>query len=155
MRIFHEIEEVLDLLDEMIDDAWSLPLSGGRCVLDAAKVRDLIDDIRANLPIEVKQAKAIVADRNEIIEGARSEAAALMRKAEQKAQALLKEDVITKQAQAYANEMLFRRQHKSREMKQAANEYADSIMSKADECLTESLKEIRNARALLKNPQKP
>ena len=81
------IEEVLDLLDEMIDDAWSLPLSGGRCVLDAAKVRDLIDDIRANLPIEVKQAKAIVADRNEIIEGARSEAAALMRKAEQKAQA--------------------------------------------------------------------
>ncbi|HJB26717.1 MAG TPA: ATPase [Firmicutes bacterium] len=148
------IEEVLDLLDEMIDDAWSLPLSGGRCVLDAAKVRDLIDDIRANLPIELKQAKAIVADRNEIIEGARSEAAALMRKAEKKAQALIKEDVITKQAQAHANEMLSDAQHKSREMKQAANEYADSIMSKADECLTESLKEIRNARALLKNQQK-
>ena len=138
------IEEVLDLLDEMIDDAWSLPLSGGRCVLDAAKVRDLIDDIRANLPIELKQAKAIVADRNEIIEGARSEAAALMRKAEKKAQALIKEDVITKQAQAHANEMLSDAQHKSR----------DSIMSKADECLTESLKEIRNARALLKNQQK-
>ena len=33
------IEEILDQLDELIDRAWSLPLTGGRCVVDADKVR--------------------------------------------------------------------------------------------------------------------
>ena len=40
------IDEILDVIDELLDRAWSLPLSGGRCVVDADKVRDLIDDIR-------------------------------------------------------------------------------------------------------------
>ena len=55
------IEEILDLLDELLDRSWNLPLSGGRCVVDAEKVRDLLDDVRLNMPTEIKQAKAIVA----------------------------------------------------------------------------------------------
>ena len=65
------IDEILDVIDELLDRAWSLPLSGGRCVVDADKVRDLIDDIRLNIPGEIKQAKAIVSDRAEIIDGAK------------------------------------------------------------------------------------
>lgn len=51
------IDEVLDMLDELLDRAWNLPLSGGRCVIDAEKVREMVDDIRLNLPDEIKQAK--------------------------------------------------------------------------------------------------
>ena len=40
-------------------------------MVDADKVRDLIDDIRLNIPGEIKQAKAIVSDRAEIIDGAK------------------------------------------------------------------------------------
>ena len=61
------IDEILDVIDELLDRSWSLPLSGGRCVVDADKVRDLIDDIRLNIPSEIKQAKAIVSDRTDII----------------------------------------------------------------------------------------
>ena len=68
------IEEILDLLDELLDRSWNLPLSGGRCVVDAEKVRDLLDDVRLNMPTEIKQAKAIVADRTEILAVARKEA---------------------------------------------------------------------------------
>lgn len=63
------VEEILDMLDEMLDRAWNLPMTGGRCVLDAEKVRDMIDDIRANMPAEVEHAKKIVADRAEIVAG--------------------------------------------------------------------------------------
>ena len=48
------IEEILDVLDELLDKAWSLPLTGGRCVVDAERVRELIDDIRLNMPTEIK-----------------------------------------------------------------------------------------------------
>ena len=61
------IDDILDAMDEMLDRAWNLPLTGGRCVVDAEKVRDLIDDIRLNMPAEIKQAKQIVADRTDII----------------------------------------------------------------------------------------
>ena len=44
------IESILNDIDELLEDSWSLPLSGGRCVVDAEKVRDLIDSIRMNMP---------------------------------------------------------------------------------------------------------
>lgn len=53
------IEEILDMLDELLDRAWNLPLSGGRCVIDAEKVREMVDDIRLNLPDEIKQARPL------------------------------------------------------------------------------------------------
>ena len=76
------IDEILDMLDELLDRAWNLPLSGGRCVIDAEKVREMVDDIRLNLPDEIKQAKAIVKDRSEILSSAKTEAEAIVRKAE-------------------------------------------------------------------------
>ena len=67
------IEEILDQLDELIDRSWSLPLTGGRCVVDADKVRELLDDVRLNLPTEIRQAQSIVADRTAIVEEAKKE----------------------------------------------------------------------------------
>ena len=61
------IDEILNMIDDMLEEAWSLPFSGGRCVVDAQKVKECIEDIRLNLPGEIKQAKMIVADRNDII----------------------------------------------------------------------------------------
>ena len=87
------IEEILDQLDDLLDKAWSLPLSGGRCVVDAEKVRDLLDDVRLNLPTEIKQAKAIVVDRTDIITTAKREAEAIVRKAEDRARAMIAQEV--------------------------------------------------------------
>ena len=96
------IEEILDMLDELLDRAWNLPLSGGRCVIDAEKVREMVDDIRLNLPDEIKQAKAIVKDRTEILSSAKSEAEAIVRKAEERARVMIAQDEVMKQAQAKA-----------------------------------------------------
>ena len=92
-------------MDEMLDRAWNLPLTGGRCVVDAEKVRDLIDDIRLNMPAEIKQAKQIVADRSDIINVAKTEAETIVRKAEDRAKALVEQEEITKQAQTRAVEI--------------------------------------------------
>lgn len=97
------IDEILDVIDELLDRSWSLPLSGGRCVVDADKVRDLIDDIRLNIPSEIKQAKAIVSDRTDIISGAKKEAESIIRKAEDRARSLVAQEQVVKAAQAKAS----------------------------------------------------
>ena len=68
------VDELLDLLDETLEESTNLPFTGGKRMVDVDKVRDIIDDVRLNMPTEIKQAKAIVNDRAEIVAGARREA---------------------------------------------------------------------------------
>ena len=96
------IDEILNMIDDMLEEAWSLPFSGGRCVVDAQKVKECIEDIRLNLPGEIKQAKMIVADRNDIIKSAERQAESALRKAEERARMLIAQEEIVKQAQEKA-----------------------------------------------------
>ena len=148
------IEEILDVLDELLDKAWSLPLTGGRCVVDAERVRELIDDIRLNMPTEIKQAKAIVADRSDIILTAKKEADALIKKAEDRARALIAQEEVVKQSQARAAELVSQAQYKAREIRQAANQFADNVLKEAEEILNTSLNQVKTTRYALKNPKR-
>ena len=145
------IDEILDVIDELLDRSWSLPLSGGRCVVDADKVRDLIDDIRLNIPSEIKQAKAIVADRAEIIDTAKKEAEQIVRKAEERARNLVAQEEVVKAAQTKATEVLSQAQMKSREIRQAAQEFSDNCLLKTEEVLVKSLTEIKATRQAFRN----
>jgi cell division septum initiation protein DivIVA len=149
-----DIEDLLDQLDELLDKSWSLPLSGGRCVVDADRVRDYIDDIRINLPNEIKQAQAIVSDRADIIAAARREAEDIIRKAEEQRKQLVAGEEIAKAAQSKSVEMLNQTKMQTREMRSSAQEYSDNILRTAEEALTKSLTELRASRQALRNSSK-
>ncbi|MBQ3068744.1 MAG: ATPase [Clostridia bacterium] len=144
------VEEILGQIDDMVDKAWDVPLSGGKCMIEADKLRDLVDDIRAALPSEIRQAQTVVADRAEIVAGAKREAEAIVRKAEERAQAMIAQEEITRQAQQRAEEMLTRAQQKSREMCKGANDFAEDVLRRAEELLTGRVGEIRQARQMLR-----
>ena len=57
------VEELLDMLFEMVDEAKNMPLSSDKCVLERDRALDLIDDIRAQFPVELGEAKMLVASR--------------------------------------------------------------------------------------------
>lgn len=145
------INEILDVMDELLDRAWSLPLSGGRCVVDADKIRDLVDDIRLNLPAEIKQAKIIVSERADIVSDAKKEAEQTIRKAEERARSLVAQQEIAKAAQAKAAEMISQAQMKSREIRQAAQEFSDSCLQRTEEVMVKSLTEVKATRQAFRN----
>jgi len=144
------IEEVLVMLDELIDKSWSLPLSGGRCVIDAERVRDLIDDIRVNIPVEIKQARAIVEDRGEIIAAAKKEAEEIVRKAELQAKKLTAQEEIIRLSQAKAAEIHSQAQMQSREMRTGAQSFSDDILRVTEESLQKALLELKATRQALR-----
>lgn len=149
------IDELLDSLDDMIDSAKHLPLSAGWCVVDAEKVREIIDDIRLNLPQEVRQARAIVADRSDIIKTAKDEAEGIIKQAEEKARAIVSQEEIVRQATNRANEIVSEAQQKSREMKKAAADFTDGLLKRTEDTFLSSLGQLKQARQVLKNPPKP
>lgn len=151
---FMNIEEILNQLDDMLDRAWGLPLSNGRCVVDAEKVRDLIDEIRLNMPSQIKKAKAILESQEDIVGTAKKEAEAIIRKAEDRARALITNEAVVKQAQAHANEIVGNAQMKSREIKHASQDFSDLMLRQTEEVLVKSLNDVRATRSVIKNAQK-
>ncbi|MBO7217293.1 MAG: ATPase [Clostridia bacterium] len=142
------IEELLEQFDEILDGGVKLP--GKRTVVDVEKLRALIDDIRLNIPGEIKQARGIVADRTDIITNAKREADGIIRSAEERAKALVTQEEITRLAQEKASEIISTAQQKSREMRKAAQDFVDDIMRRADEGLSANLSDVRKTRAALK-----
>ncbi|MBQ9354209.1 MAG: ATPase [Clostridia bacterium] len=141
------LDELLEQFDEVLDSGIKIP--GKKTVVDIEKLRAVVDDIRLNIPSEIKQARGIVADRTEIITTAKHEADGIIRNAEERAKAMVAEQEIVKLAQEKATEIISNAQTKCREMKKAAQEFVDDIMKRADEGLTSNLAEIRKTRAAL------
>ncbi len=57
---------------------------------------DIMDDIRLSMPQEIKQARAIVEDRGRIVDDANKEAEAIIKRAEERARAIVAEQAIVK-----------------------------------------------------------
>ena len=114
------IEELLEQFDEALETGIKMP--GKRTIVNAEKLRAVIDDIRLNIPSEIKQARGIVADRADIINNAKREADGIIRNAEERANALVSQEEITKMAREKAAEIIADAQGKSREMRKAAQE---------------------------------
>lgn len=144
------INENLDLIDDILDAAWSVPLSGGRCVVDIDRVREALDDIRLNMPSEIKQAKLIVNDRKTIIDDARKEAESITKIAEERAKKLIESSEIVRQSQERAKEIITQTNAQNRELKRATNEFIENVLKGTEETLNSSLQEIRSTRQALK-----
>ena len=147
-----KISEILDTMDDLLEKAWTLPLSGGKSAVDVDQMAELIGEIRLNLPPEIKQAKMIVDDRKEIISDAKKEAEQIIRDAQTKAKRLVGEEEIVKQAQVRANQMLAQAHTQSNEIKKITNDYVERILSKSEEALLTNLRELKEAHTEIRKP---
>jgi len=124
------IEDIIDEIHDLLDKAWDLPLSRGRSVVDAKKMRDLLEEIRSGLPNEIGQAQKIVTDRSDIISSAKREAESIITSAEERAKKLICEERIVNDAKELAQNLVHDAEFKAGEVKQGAVVFADNIFVK-------------------------
>ncbi len=141
------VEELLDMLFEMVDEAKNMPLSSDKCILERDRALDLIDDIRAQFPMELAEAKKLLSARNEYIASAKREAEAIRKQAEADAQRILSEETILAQAKQRSNDLMSQAEERSRELKRAANEYCEDALRRTEEAVAEAYDEIKKSRA--------
>ena len=140
------VEDLIDELYDVLEKGWSLPLSSGKSFVDVEEAKQILDEIREAIPAEVRKAKAIVADRAQIISEAQREAETIIRVAEDKAKTLVNQEEVVRQAQARANDIMAQAQVKFRDMRNAANAYVDDIMRRTDDSMAAALAELRKTR---------
>ena len=137
------VEELLDMLFEMVDEAKSAAFSSDKCVIERDRALDLIDDIRAQFPMEMNEAKRLIATRNEYIENAKRQAELVVQQAQDQAKRLVDEHEIVYQAKVKSNEMITEAEERSTELKRSANEYCEDALRRTEEAVAEAYKEIQ------------
>ena len=88
------VEELLDMLEETLEEGTAVPFAAAKRVVDVDRCRDIVDEVRNNLPDELRDSKKIVADREQILKNAQTDADNIIKQAEERARVLVsdKED---------------------------------------------------------------
>jgi DNA anti-recombination protein RmuC len=152
------IEDIISALYDMVQDARALPLGADKCILERDKVLDILDEVIAQLPTELKQARTIVESRNELVNQARREAETLIRQAQEKANQLVEQEAIYQEAKRQCREMVEQTQSRMAELRKASNDYMDDALRRTEEAIAMSLDDVRDTRAkfrtLIENQEK-
>lgn len=141
------VDELFDMLYSMIEEAKNMPLSSDKCVIERDRALDLLDDIRAQFPVELAEAQKLLAARNDYIASAKREADLIRQQAEEKAKQLIAEDQVLNAAKQRSAEMLRQTEERTRELKKAANDYCEDALRRTEEAVAEAYDEIKKSRA--------
>ena len=145
-----ELLDLLEQLEDLVENAMNIPLSGGKCVIDREAILELIQDIRLKLPDDIKAAKRIAEEKQRILAEAQQEAENIIRNAESRIAALVDENEITKKAYEQAEIIIANAKKNAREIRLGTREYADGVLNKVEEILEDTLSVIRQNRQELK-----
>ena len=152
------MEDIISALYDMVQDARSVPLAADKCIVERDKVLDMLDEIIAQLPVELKQARTIVESRNELIGQARREAEILVHQATEKAEKMITEEAIYQETKRKCQEMVDQTQARMAQLRKVSNDYMDDALRRTEEAIAMSLEDVRDTRtkfkALIENQEK-
>ena len=139
-------EDIIGALYDMVQDARSMPLAADKCILERDRILDMLDEIIAQLPAELKQSRTIVESRNELISQARREAEMILRKAQEQATQMIAKESIYVEAKRRAEELVSQTQDRINALKKASNQYMDDALRQTEEVIAEALENVRDTR---------
>ena len=140
------IEELLASIDDIMDRAKAVPFSSDKCIVDARELNAVIDEVRMNLPQEIRQSKAVMTDRDNIIAGATKEADEITAKAQERARAMVNQEAIYKEAKEKAEKIITAAEEQANEILRGAFTFSDNILLDTENAVNQNLETVRQAR---------
>lgn len=122
-----KVLELLDELDEIIEISSMLPVVK-KIMVNPDEIREIVKEIRIELPDEIQQAQWIKNERSRILEEAKADCESMLKEAHLKAESLVEIDEITVKAKARAEEILRVAQETSSIMKMRILDYTDRML---------------------------
>ena len=127
-----EIEDMLASIDEILEQAKSVPFSD-KVMVERNEIMEITKEIRLRLPTEIEQSKWVLEEKNRILADAQKEAVEKIAQAEEERGNMINEHEITKRAYQQAEEIVEASKKVARDMKIGAKEYADELLQQVDE----------------------
>ena len=138
--------DIIDMLYNMIAEAWGVPLGNDKCIVERDKALNLLDDLKATLPMELSEARRLVNARDEFVANAKQEAENIRSAAQKEADAMLNQENVFKEAQSRAEAKLKETDEKCRATERAASAFLDDALRQTEEGIAKALEEVRQKR---------
>jgi F0F1-type ATP synthase membrane subunit b/b' len=136
---------LIDKLDDLVHNAKAVPLTDTVRV-DKEEIYDILDQMRATIPEEIKQARWIVKERQEMLAEAKREAERIVKEAREQQARLVANEEITRQAERAAEEIVEEAREREREIRLGAEDYADDILNTLEVNLTKFIAAVQRGR---------
>lgn len=149
-----DFEEIINALEDLVENSWTLPMSGGRTVVDSAQILEFVKEMRLNLPEEIKRSKRVIKEKDDIISHARSEADGIITAAQIQAKRMISEQEIYKNAQIKANETISNAQAAAKELRSATIDYCNNVLKKTEDTLKKGFESISETRRNIRKSDK-
>ncbi len=140
-----DIMALIDRIEEIVDGGRTVPFSSSKMV-DPEKVFEIIDEIRAQFPDEIKQARWVLKERQEMLEEAEKEANRVLEEARERAHAIAAEQEVVKLAEQQAADILEDAKAREREVRLGAEDYADEMLANLEVNLGKLLTAVQRGR---------
>ena len=138
-----DVQRLLDMLYGMIDEAKSAAFSSEKCIINRDEALDLLDEVRAKLPLEIKKAQELVRAREEYVSAAKKEVEKMLRQAELDAKVIVSESETLQQARQRSSEIIRRAESRSKELYHVANTYTEDALRRTEEAIQMALDEVK------------
>lgn len=123
-----DIVYLLDRLDEIVANARRVPFSH-RVIVDEQDYTDVVDQIRLALPEEIKLARRVMAEREQILAEANERAEQLVERAERQAAHRTEDHVLAQAAEDRAQALVEQAEREADEIRSEADAYARRVFS--------------------------
>src|ERR687896_2513773 len=139
---------LIDKLDDVVHNAKAVPLTD-QVRIDREEIYDILDQMRATIPEEIKQARWIVKERQEMLAEAKRECDRLLQEAREQAVREASQTEIVKIAERQAQDIIEDARRHARETRLEMEDWADGILSTLEVNLDKFLSAVKRGRERL------
>ena len=145
-----DVTRLIDMLYEKVEDAKAPALKPNMSMVDRDEILDLLDELRAQLPVEMRRAKELLSAREKFVEDAKRDVERMMRQAELEAKSKVSESEILSAAREKSRAMIAHAEERCRRMYQVTNDYTEDALARAEEAMQMALTEVMQSRTNLR-----
>src|SRR3989441_13276099 len=145
---YMDVLVLIDKLDDLVHNAKAVPLTD-QVRIDREEIYEILDQMRATIPEEIKQARWIVKERQEMLAEAKRECDRLLGEAREQAAREASQTEIVRLAERQAQDILEDARRQARETRLEMEDWADSILSTLEVNLEKFLGAVKRGRERL------
>jgi vacuolar-type H+-ATPase subunit H len=143
-----DVLALIDKLDDLVHNARPVPLTD-QVRIDREAIYELLDEMRSTIPEEVKQARWIVKERQEMLAEAKREAERILTEAREKAAQQASEQEVVKRSEREAAQIVEEARLREREVRLGAEDYADEVLGTLEVNLGKFMAAVQRGREKL------
>ena len=139
----------LDRIDDImgrVETARAVPMSRTNFMYDRGEMLELLDELRAKLPADLRKAAALLEERDAIIDRGKTEADRIISEGETEHTRLVSVNEITVSAEHESARIIAEARSEAQRLREEVDDYVDTALANFEQFLTRALGSIERGR---------